>query len=232
MTLAARARGLETISQVRFHRFKLSRNSWWFYQYQEAPAKYQLILRKHLPIPDNEIVMLSISMGYPDLEKIKQFSASKQSKREVGEIIQFFGIWWYCNCYVMLASHVFRVCSLKPTVENHRSVVQKISSWSVGDFGMKAIDNYQYGIIMRTHQVTCHEGHDTTVREQLGNSNLTFTTAARVYHGLPETRGFSETGHAGRGMVCTLATPQCTAYPYRGVAGMHGLNILKLSFYL
>jgi nitroreductase len=72
MTLAARARGLETISQ-------------------EAPAKYQLILRKHLPIPDNEIVMLSMTMGYPDLEKIKLFSA-KQSKREVDEIIQFFGI--------------------------------------------------------------------------------------------------------------------------------------------
>lgn len=72
MTLAARARGLETISQ-------------------EAPATYQLILRKHLPIPDNEIVMLSMSMGYPDLEKIRLFSA-KQPKREVGEIVDFFGI--------------------------------------------------------------------------------------------------------------------------------------------
>ena len=72
MTIAARARGLETISQ-------------------EATAKYQQILREHLPIPDNEVVMLGMSMGYPDVEKVRQFAA-KQDKREVDDIIAFFGI--------------------------------------------------------------------------------------------------------------------------------------------
>ena len=43
-----------------------------------------------------------------------------------------------------------------------------------------------------------------------------------VYHGLPETRGVSETGHAGSGTVVHFGTPQHTAYPYRGVAGIHG----------
>jgi len=71
ITIAARARGLETISQ-------------------EAPAKYQLILRKHLPIGDSEIVALGMSMGYPDLEKVAQFSA-KQPKRDVSDIVEFFG---------------------------------------------------------------------------------------------------------------------------------------------
>ncbi|KAJ7221037.1 Nitroreductase-like protein [Mycena haematopus] len=71
ITIAARARGLETISQ-------------------EAPAKYQLILRKHLPIGDDEVVALGMSMGYPDLEKVAQFSA-KQPKREVSDIVEFCG---------------------------------------------------------------------------------------------------------------------------------------------
>ena len=44
----------------------------------------------------------------------------------------------------------------------------------------------------------------------------------RVYHGLPETRGVSETGHAGSGTVVHFGTPQHTAYPYRGVVGIHG----------
>ncbi|KAJ7599892.1 nitroreductase [Mycena floridula] len=71
-TIAARARGLETISQ-------------------ESVANYQLILRQHLPISDNEIVMMGISMGYPDPDKIAEFSA-KQPKREVNDIIQYFGM--------------------------------------------------------------------------------------------------------------------------------------------
>ncbi|KAJ7343147.1 nitroreductase [Mycena albidolilacea] len=71
ITIGARARGLETISQ-------------------EAPAKYQLILRKHLPIGDDEVVALAMSMGYPDLEKVAQFSA-KQPKREVSDIVEFCG---------------------------------------------------------------------------------------------------------------------------------------------
>ncbi|KAJ7286144.1 nitroreductase [Mycena rebaudengoi] len=72
ITIAARARGLETISQ-------------------ESTAKYQLILRKYLPISDDEIVICGMSMGYPDLGKIAQFSA-KQPKREVSDIIEFFGL--------------------------------------------------------------------------------------------------------------------------------------------
>jgi len=44
----------------------------------------------------------------------------------------------------------------------------------------------------------------------------------KVYYGLPETRGVSETGHAGSGTVVHFGTPQHTAYPYRGVAGIHG----------
>ncbi|KAJ7721554.1 nitroreductase [Mycena maculata] len=71
MNIGARARGLETISQ-------------------EAPAKYQLILRKNLPISDNEVVALAMGIGYPDLDKVGQFSA-KQPKREVSDIIEFFG---------------------------------------------------------------------------------------------------------------------------------------------
>jgi nitroreductase len=71
ITIAARARGLETISA-------------------EAPATYQMILREHLPIGDDEIVALAMCMGYPDLEKIAQFSA-KQPKREVSDIVEFFG---------------------------------------------------------------------------------------------------------------------------------------------
>jgi hypothetical protein len=51
----------------------------------------------------------------------------------------------------------------------------------------------------------------------------------RVYHGLPETRSVSETGHVGMGTVVHFGTPQHTAYPYRGVAGMHGYYY-KVSF--
>ncbi|KAJ6630527.1 Nitroreductase-like protein [Mycena sp. CBHHK59/15] len=57
---------------------------------QESPAKYQLILRKHLPIGDDEIVACGLSMGYPDLEMVAKFSA-KQPKREVSDIVEFFG---------------------------------------------------------------------------------------------------------------------------------------------
>ncbi|KAJ7709572.1 nitroreductase [Mycena rosella] len=71
INIAARARGLETVSQ-------------------ESTAKYQLILRKHLPIGDSEVVALGMTMGYPDLEKVAKFSA-KQPKREVSDIIEFFG---------------------------------------------------------------------------------------------------------------------------------------------
>ena len=44
----------------------------------------------------------------------------------------------------------------------------------------------------------------------------------RVYHGLPETRGVSETGHAGSGTVLDFGTPRHTVYPCHGVAGIRG----------
>jgi hypothetical protein len=47
-------------------------------------------LRKHLPIGDDEVVALAMSMGYPDLEKVAQFSA-KQPKRELSDIVEFCG---------------------------------------------------------------------------------------------------------------------------------------------
>lgn len=72
VNIAARARGLETISQ-------------------ESTANFQLILRKHLPISDDETVMCGMSMGYPDAELIAQYS-SKQPKREVSDIIEYFGM--------------------------------------------------------------------------------------------------------------------------------------------
>ena len=45
----------------------------------------------------------------------------------------------------------------------------------------------------------------------------------RVAHGYGFTRGASKTGTAGTGTVLDFSTPQYTAYPYRGVAGIHGL---------
>lgn len=48
-------------------------------------------MRQHLPIPDNEVVMVGMCMGYPDLDKIHQFYA-KQPRRPVGDIIEFFGM--------------------------------------------------------------------------------------------------------------------------------------------
>ncbi|KAF7311439.1 hypothetical protein MKEN_01046100 [Mycena kentingensis (nom. inval.)] len=54
-------------------------------------AKYQLILRKHLPISDDEVVICGMSMGYPDWEKIGELSV-KQPKRpgEVDDIVRAF----------------------------------------------------------------------------------------------------------------------------------------------
>jgi hypothetical protein len=43
-----------------------------------------------------------------------------------------------------------------------------------------------------------------------------------VPHGYGNTRGVSKTGSAGTGTVVDFDTPQHTAYPYRGIAGMYG----------
>ncbi|KAF9270428.1 Nitroreductase [Marasmius fiardii PR-910] len=71
-TLAARARGLETVSQ-------------------ESISKYHSVLRKSLPIGEHEIVAVGMSIGYPDFEKVVQFPA-RQPKREVSDIVEFHGL--------------------------------------------------------------------------------------------------------------------------------------------
>jgi hypothetical protein len=54
------------------------------------------------------------------------------------------------------------------------------------------------------------------------NGTATNSNTSRVGHGFGKTRGFGVTGSAGTGTVVNFDTPQHTAYPYRGVAGMHG----------
>jgi hypothetical protein len=49
------------------------------------------------------------------------------------------------------------------------------------------------------------------------------TTATRLSHGYGFTRGASETGNAGSGTVEDFGKPHHTAYPHRGMAGIHGL---------
>ncbi|KAF8069942.1 nitroreductase [Lyophyllum atratum] len=71
VTLAARARGLETVSE-------------------QTIATYHEVLRKHLPIDDDEVVLVGMALGSPDLEKVSKFYARPQ-KRTVPEIAQFFG---------------------------------------------------------------------------------------------------------------------------------------------
>jgi hypothetical protein len=52
---------------------------------------------------------------------------------------------------------------------------------------------------------------------------VTRTEPYRLCHGYGFTRGVPKTGIAGTGTVCHFGTPQYTAYPYRGVTGIHGL---------
>ncbi|KAH6916166.1 nitroreductase [Coprinopsis sp. MPI-PUGE-AT-0042] len=68
--IAARSRGLETCSQ-------------------ESIAQYHRILRQHLPISDDEVVAVSISVGYPDKELVTRYAAP-QPRREVDDILQFY----------------------------------------------------------------------------------------------------------------------------------------------
>ncbi|KAG7091114.1 hypothetical protein E1B28_010168 [Marasmius oreades] len=72
ITVAARTRGLETVSQ-------------------ESVSKYHSVMRKYLPIAEHEIVAVGMSMGYPDLEKVAQFPA-RQPKRELSDIVEFHGL--------------------------------------------------------------------------------------------------------------------------------------------
>jgi len=70
------------------------------------------------------------------------------------------------------------------------------------------------------HQAALHESLASAFQEKW--EAPTVKVACKVYYGLPKTRGVSETGHAGSGTVVHFGTPQHTAYPYRGVAGIHG----------
>ena len=49
----------------------------------------------------------------------------------------------------------------------------------------------------------------------------------RLCHGYGFTHGVPKTGIVGTGTVCHFGTPQYTAYPYRGVTGIHGLMYTK-----
>jgi hypothetical protein len=117
ITIAARARGLETISQVpRLNlvdcRFRPAHRS------QEAPAKYQLILRKHLPIGDSEIVALGMSMGYPGMfRKGPRQANHPESCPRFGESRTIFcetteeGCLRYCRILWLLSTlHFLYVC--------------------------------------------------------------------------------------------------------------------------
>ncbi|EAU90343.1 nitroreductase [Coprinopsis cinerea okayama7 len=69
VTIAARSRGLETCSQ-------------------ESISTYHQVLRKHVPISDDEIVAVGMSVGYPDLDLIQRFPFI-QARREVSDILEF-----------------------------------------------------------------------------------------------------------------------------------------------
>ncbi|KAI3595009.1 nitroreductase [Moniliophthora roreri] len=69
--IASAARGLGSISQ-------------------ESISQYHTIFRQYLPVSDDEIVVLGMAMGYPDLDKVNKYVA-RQPKREVWEIVDFHG---------------------------------------------------------------------------------------------------------------------------------------------
>ncbi|KAJ7107081.1 Nitroreductase-like protein [Mycena epipterygia] len=72
VTIGARARGLESVTQL-------------------AVATYDDIIRKHLPIGEDELVACSISMGYPDLDRIAKYYAPPP-KRPLGDVLEIYGM--------------------------------------------------------------------------------------------------------------------------------------------
>lgn len=68
--MGARARGMETVTQ-------------------ESPSQYQAVMRKHLPISDDEIVAVCMCMGYPDMELVKKYQMPHE-RRDVEDILAFF----------------------------------------------------------------------------------------------------------------------------------------------
>jgi len=53
-------------------------------------------------------------------------------------------------------------------------------------------------------------------------------SSTRADHRYRFTHGDSKMGTAGTGTVLDSDTPQHTVYPYRGVAGFHGLILVAL----
>ncbi|KAJ7439301.1 P-Nitrobenzoate reductase [Mycena galericulata] len=72
ITLGLRARGLESVTQL-------------------SVPKYDAVLRKHLPIPDTDLVACSISLGYPDLEKITKHYV-RPNKVPLKDILEIHGM--------------------------------------------------------------------------------------------------------------------------------------------
>ncbi|KAF8896838.1 nitroreductase [Mucidula mucida] len=71
INVAARARGLETVTQ-------------------QSTTLFPNVLRKHLLIGDEEIIALSMSLGYPDVQKVAQYY-ERPKRRDVSEIVYFLG---------------------------------------------------------------------------------------------------------------------------------------------
>ncbi|KIY64172.1 Nitroreductase [Cylindrobasidium torrendii FP15055 ss-10] len=71
VTLAARSRGLESVSQ-------------------QSIAIYHKILRRHIPITEEEIVIMGMSMGYPDHEEVAKWRY-RPERREVSDVASFIG---------------------------------------------------------------------------------------------------------------------------------------------
>lgn len=88
INVAARARGLETVTQVRPHGHnQLARAHC---NLQQSTTLFPNVLRKHLLIGDEEIIALSMSLGYPDVQKVAQYY-ERPKRRDVSEIVYFLG---------------------------------------------------------------------------------------------------------------------------------------------
>ncbi|KAK7017348.1 Nitroreductase [Favolaschia claudopus] len=72
ITIAARARGLESVTQL-------------------SVPKFDEIIRKHLPIPEEYLVAASISLGHPDLEKVAKYY-KRPVKMELRDVLEVYGM--------------------------------------------------------------------------------------------------------------------------------------------
>lgn len=70
VSIAARSRGLETCSQ-------------------ESITQFHRVLRRHIPITEDEVVAVGMAVGYPDVELLNLFGV-RQPRRQVDDILQFY----------------------------------------------------------------------------------------------------------------------------------------------